>query len=87
MMTIIIIVIIIIIVMIAIVIVILMILNFINMFHKYFGRSGLILKYFCLDSDGAVITGEGGVYGWIEEKREKLESLLGLDLFIKGLLS
>ncbi|XP_068206151.1 uncharacterized protein [Palaemon carinicauda] len=37
-----------------------------------------------LDDDGAVISGEGGVYGWIEEKREKLESLLGLDLFIKA---
>lgn len=37
-----------------------------------------------LDDDGAVISGEGGVYGWIEEKREKLESLLGLELFIKA---
>lgn len=38
------------------------------------------------DSDGAVVSGGGGVYGWIEEKRARLEDLLGMELFMKGLL-
>ncbi|KAG7173652.1 uncharacterized protein LOC121860174 [Homarus americanus] len=37
-----------------------------------------------LDRDGAVVMGGGGVYGWIEEQRAKLEDVLGLDLFMKA---
>ncbi|XP_027227499.2 uncharacterized protein [Penaeus vannamei] len=37
-----------------------------------------------LDSDGAVVSGGGGVYGWIEEKRARLEDLLGMELFMKA---
>ncbi|XP_071532966.1 uncharacterized protein [Panulirus ornatus] len=37
-----------------------------------------------LDHDGTVVSGGGGVYGWIEEQRAKLEDKLGLQLFMKA---
>lgn len=38
-----------------------------------------------LDKDGSVVDGVGGgVYGWIEEQRERLEDQLGLDKFMKA---
>lgn len=38
-----------------------------------------------LDGDGAVVSGGGGgVYGWIEEQRAKLEDILGLELFMRA---
>ena len=36
------------------------------------------------DRDGGVVLGGGGVYGWIEEQRAKLEDELSMDLFKKG---
>ncbi|KAG0724521.1 Serine/threonine-protein kinase Nek1 [Chionoecetes opilio] len=36
------------------------------------------------DRDGGVVPGGGGVYGWIEEQRAKLEDELSLDLFKKA---
>ncbi|XP_045131882.1 LOW QUALITY PROTEIN: uncharacterized protein LOC123516523 [Portunus trituberculatus] len=52
--------------------------------HRREGNKRTQSELWHLDRDGGVVLGGGGVYGWIEEQRAKLEDELSLELFIEA---